>query len=602
MPATLVHQLSGWAASRPDHPALVALNADGAPERTSWSAYWQAVQEVGRGLLALGHEPGEAVAIVGCNRKEWLYCELAIMAVGGVPAPIYVTNTREQVAYIVRHSRARIVICDDATQLAKLQSAREHGELEVAHLVTMDALTGDRVMSLDDLRALGDADPTLSDRLDARVDALDPHATALLIYTSGTTGVPKGAQLTHAGMVALSRSLTARYTGLTPHPETQEARFRVVSYLPLCHVAEQAMTNFLSLELGGEVWLCPDLTRLKDHLLAARPTVFMAVPRVWEKFQAALEARFAEATGVKAWLARWARRTELAGFTSSLLPGAEPPGLSRRLARRLVISRVRAALGLDQLVVAASGAAPISRSTLDFFASIGIVIHEAYGMTETTGIATVPPLGRPRFGTVGQALEGVELRIADDGEVLLRGPTMTAGYQYMEEQTAELLGADGWLHTGDLGSLDADGFLSITGRKKDILITAGGKNIAPVEIEAHLQGLLGVGQAVVVGDRQPYLCALLVLDPEALEALASAAGVPAGTLPELAVLPALRAHLEAQVEAVVNPQLARYQTVKKIRIVPAEFSVETGELTPTMKVKRAVVTENWAALIAEMYA
>ncbi|MEM9730488.1 MAG: AMP-binding protein, partial [Myxococcota bacterium] len=316
-----------------------------------------------------------------------------------------------------------------------------------------------------------------------------------------------------------------------------------------------------------------------------------------------LRGKMAEATGIKAKLAQWARDTELAAFKEEAASGRPVSSFSRNLANKLVISKIKDALGLDALDVALSGAAPISTSTLEFFASIGIPIHEGYGMTETTAFASVQPYGRPKFGTIGKALPRVEVKIAEDGEIMLKGDNMTKGYFRLPEKSAELYDDDGWMHTGDLGTLDDQGFISITGRKKDLIITAGGKNVAPAEMEGYIQSIPGVGQAVVVGDRQPFLCALIVLDPEALPALEEASGV--GGLGDVATAAAsseVRKFIEAQIEQVCNSKVARYQTIKKINVLPTVFSVDGGELTPTLKVKRNVVNEKYAKEIGEFYA
>lgn len=286
----------------------------------------------------------------------------------------------------------------------------------------------------------------------------------------------------------------------------------------------QIFTNFLHLLRGGTIYFCEDMTKIKDSLIEVRPTVFVGVPRVWEKFEAALKTKFGAATGVKAGLAAWAQRTELSSFERGLAAGQPIDSVSRRLAHRLVLSKVHHALGLDQLRLASSGAAPISLATLNFFASLGIVIHEGYGMTETTGLISATPYMRPKFGSVGRTIHGVETKIADDGEILTRGQSMTRGYFKMPEESADLFDAQGWLHTGDLGRIDSDAYLWITGRKKDLIITAGGKNVVPAELEQCISGLPGVAQAVVVGDRRPYLCALLALDPDNIAPLQEVAG------------------------------------------------------------------------------
>lgn len=598
---TLVHQLRDWAARFPDKGALFAMNAGGFWDMTTWGEYARLVDLTARGLLALGHQVGDAVALLGGNRPEWVICQMGIMSAAGIPGPIYTTLTVEQTAYIASHCKAKIAICDTNLQLAKYRAAIAEGLLDVEWLICMDAVDepAENTLSLTDLWARGEA--VESAKVDARVDGLQVRDTALLIYTSGTTGQPKGAMLCHEGMCMIGAAVEKDYPELLALRDAAGEEMRVLSYLPLCHVAEQMFTNFLTLAAGGEIYFCPDLKKVKDYLLAARPTVFLAVPRVWEKFEAVLRGKFAEATGVKAKLLGWARKTEFAAFQDGVATGEPKISFSRKMANAVVLKKLLGALGLDKLAIAVSGAAPISTSTLEFFASIGICIHEGFGMTETSGACTANPYLVPRFGTVGRPLTGVEVRIAEDGEIMLRGPNMTLGYLYMPEKTAELYAEDGWMHTGDLGSVDADGFLRITGRKKDIIITAGGKNIAPAEMEGHIKAIPGVGQAVVVGDRQPYLCALVVLDTEALPELAKASGATLGPLAQMAVDPKVCAYIQQQVESGCNAAVARYQTVKKTKVLPLEFTLESGEMTPTMKIKRNVVNERFAGEIASFY-
>ena len=596
---SFVHQIEYWASEKPDAPAIHDKGPDGQWRTMTWSEYWTAVREVAKGLIALGHQAGECVAIVGANRMEWVLAQFGTMAAGGIPAPGYPSNTLDQIAHILRNSEAKIAIADTAALVGNYREAiaTDKDNIQVEHLVCMlDGEDGD-AMSLDALRAKGrELDDT---ELDARLAAIGKDDVCMLIYTSGTTGVSKGVMLDHGGIMHMQQAIL----GVAPiFRDPQTNPYIIVSYLPLCHVAEQAATNLGSLMTGGEVFFCPDIKQIKDYLVHVRPTVFMAVPRVWEKFQAALEARLGAATGPKAWLAGWARNTELAAAKQEMATGHSVGGLGRSLANKLVISKVQGALGLDRLALALTGAAPISLGTLEFFASLGIPVHEVYGMSETTALLTGNPMGAVRFGTVGRALDGVEVKIAEDGEIIARGRNMTTGYLRMPEKTAELLDDDGWLHTGDLGSVDADGYLSITGRKKDILITAGGKNVAPAEMESHLGQIPGVGQAVVIGDRQPYLSALIVLDPENLDTLATHAGVATASIAELAGNEKVKAHLMARVEADCNAKVARYQTIKRIKIIPHEFSVEGGELTPTMKVKRNVVAEKYAQDIEALYA
>jgi len=593
---TLPQQISYLAGERPDRLALLEMGPDGNWVSLTWGAYWSAMRNVAKGLMALGMKPGDAVVIIGNNRPDWVICQMGISAAGGVPAPIYVTNTIEQVAYITNHCGAKIAICDNREQLQKFVTALDSGQVSLEHIITMDTIDSqcEIVSPLAELKKLGSTQP--DGEFDRRMAAAQPDDLALLIYTSGTTGVPKGAQCTHGGIhAAASAFLQATPVCLETDP------FKYLSYLPLCHVAEQAFTNFIGLYAANETYFCSDLTRVKDHLVAARPHFFFAVPRVWEKFEAAIDAKLSAATGFQAKLLAWARRVELESTLRSIATGKSIDSLQRRIANKLVLSKIRASIGLDQLIVSGSGAAPTAKSTLEFFASIGILIHEGFGMTETYGLATLQPMGFPRFGTIGRALPGMEIRIADDNEILFRGPGLVPGYLHMENENAALYGEDGWMCTGDLGVLDEDGFLTITGRKKDLLITAGGKNIAPAELENHLQAIPGVGQAVVVGDRQPYLCALLALEDEALPALCKAAGVPVMSREEVISNAGIRSFLAEQIESRCNSRVARYQTIKKFEIFPQLLSVEGGELTPTMKIKRNVINEKYRELIDRMY-
>jgi long-subunit acyl-CoA synthetase (AMP-forming) len=594
-PHTLVHWIEDWANKTPDSEAIFGKHGDHWHSWT-WSQYWSSLRQMGKGLIALGHQVGECVAIVGNNRPEWVISEFGIMAARGIPAPIYVTNTDEQTAFIVAHSEARIAICDNREQLDKYLRCIEQGLMSVERIVVMDDLESDdeRVMTFDALLALGQQQDDAE--IDKRLSELTDTETALLIYTSGTTGTPKAVQLDHGGMIAVADGIISRYEHMR-HPEM----YRGVSYLPLCHIAEQLFTNFFHVLTGGKVYFCPDLKQIKDYLVDVRPTLMLGVPRVWEKFQAVLEARLGEATGLRKWLADWALRTELASFKREVETGGPVNTLSRRLANQLVLAKIKRALGLDNLIVAATGAAPISVSTLEFFASLGFTIYEGYGMSETTGVAFLSSYGKPRFGTVGYALPGVEVRIAEDREILLKGRIMTRGYLRQPEQTKELIDEEGWMHTGDVGTLDDDGYLSITGRKKDLLITAGGKNVAPIELEAHLKRIPGVGQAVVVGDRKPYLSALLTVDPEALAQIGEMLNIGAQSVEEVAQNDKFETYLRDRVEEDCNAEVARYQTIKKFTVLPVEFSVDSGELTPTMKLKRNVVSEKYAGEIEALY-
>ena len=598
-PTTLTGRFERWGKERASAPAIHGKDAKGAWVAYTWGEYWTASREVAKGIIALGHQPGDCVAIVGANRPEWVICQMGIMLARGTPAPSYATNTAAQVGHILENSEAKIAIADSEALLIRWRDGAKGRGLEPPHVVSMldeVPLTGlgEGATSLGALRALGREQDDAE--VDARIAATEADDVCILIYTSGTTGVAKGVMLTQSNCAAMSDSLV----GQVPLFDGPEA-YRSVSYLPLCHVAEQLLTNLLQMKTGGQVYFCPELGQVKDYLLEVRPTSFAAVPRVWEKVQAALEAKLGAATGLKAKLAGWARATESEMVKEEIRTGRPTTGLGRTIANKLVLSKVKDALGLDKLLYAATAAAPISTGTLEFFASLGILVHEAYGMSETAGVVTASPPGRPRFGTVGTVVPGCEVKIAEDGEIICRGPNMTKGYLRMPDKTAELYDDEGWLHTGDLGSFDEDGYLSITGRKKDILITAGGKNVAPAEMEGLINQIPGVGQVVVVGDRQPFLAALLTLDPENLGELATGAGVSASTMESLAEDPKVTEYLQAQVEIECNAKVARYQTIKRIRVLPHELSVDGGELTPTMKIKRNVVTEKYAEEIAALF-
>jgi long-chain acyl-CoA synthetase len=590
---TMVTKLQKWALLAPDKPALHG-GEPGNLTTWTWSEYRDLVRSAGTALIGLGVAPGEAVAIIGNNRPEWLIADVGVIAAGAVPAPIYVTNTAEQVAWVANHCEAKVVIADTADQYRKL--VQERANLPRVRKVIVIDDVDDRdpewTLSWQEFLSLGELGDAKA--LDARIDGAQPDDLTLLCYTSGTTGEPKGVEVTHRGWNAVLDSVRAEF----PFTDLQE---RSVSYLPLCHIAEHAMTLGLQTNSGAEVFMCDDVAKVREFLPVARPTVFLAVPRVWEKFEAALRARLGEATGVKAKLADWALATEFSGFQSDIAAGKRTGGLQRALANRLVISKVKDALGLDQVWVCISGSAPMNPHTADFFASLCLPIHDVYGMTETTAVISVAPKDVPRSGTVGKPISCVEVRIAPDGEVLAKGPNMTPGYFKSPQQTAELLDDEGWLHTGDVGHLDDEGFLRITDRKKDLFKTSGGKYVAPQMLEAKLKAIRGVGQAVAVGDGQKYISALLTIDPEIAETLAADLGVPFnGDVAALAVDQRLVDYMNEQV-AGVNEGLARFEQIKKIAVLPDELSIEAGELTPTMKLKRKVIKVNHADAISSLY-
>lgn len=594
--ATLVQGIAHWAEKQPDKPATHGLHR-GAWVHKSWGEHWESVRAVAQGLIALGLSPGQVVAMVGPNRMEWAECQFGVQAAAGLPVPLYATSSMGQLRFILEQTAAQTLICGSDELLQRFLQAEQAGEIpRLRSYVAIEppSSADDRVLRYQDFLQLGrNAGP---EALNGRLAGRDPKAASQLIYTSGTTGEPKGVMMDDAGQLEVLEGLVQRFPTFAHRP------YRVVSYLPLSHQAEQLVTNVGTVRMGGEVYFCPEISGVREALVEARPTLFLAVPRVWEKFEVALRSRLSSQQGVAKWLSRAATAIEYRGFERDRRAGRAQISLPRRLARKVVIDRVRAGLGLDQLEVALAGSAPTDVQTLRFFAGLGIPIYEAYGLTETSGVATCNVYGKPMPGTVGPALPGVEMRLADDGEVLLRSAMNTQGYFRDPGATAELYTEDGYLRTGDLGEVDAEGSLRITGRKKELLITAGGKNVAPVEIEQRLNRLPGVAQSLVVGDRHPYLCALMTLDAEQLPGLARAAQVQVRPLTEMASDRAVHEFLWSQVERECNAQLARYQTIKKIRLLPGEFSVDSGELTPSMKLRRKEITTRYAREIAELYA
>ena len=567
------------------------VRGPGGWEATPWERYAGEVRQAGAAIVALGVEPGRPVCILGSNRPEWVIFDVGAMAAGAVPAGIYATSSPAECAYILNHSEAPVVLVENEAQWQKIAAVR-HELPHLRHVVTMRGtpeIEDPLVLGWDRFLA-GGAQPGAEDGLDRRLAALRSDTISTYIYTSGTTGRPKAVMLTQDNMV-WTAAQGAELVGVTQQD-------RVVSYLPLSHIAEQMFTIHIAATAGFPVYYAESLDRLNANLVEVRPTIFFGVPRVWEKFHAGVLEKLAENTGAKAKLLEQAtavgRRVtarRAGGLGVSLVDAVQYSVFDR-----LVYSKVKDGLGLSEARISVSGAAPVSKEVLEFFAGFGLPIYEVYGQSEDCGPTTFNTPGRTRFGTVGPAYPGVEVKIADDGEIIVRGRNVFSGYAKEPEATAEAL-ADGWLHTGDLGEFDADGFLSITGRKKDILITAGGKNVAPKLLEGGLRNHPLVSEAVVIGDRRRFLTALVTLDPEAAGRFCQERGV-AGP-PERSA--EVRAELQQAVDQ-VNTEMARVEQIKKFAVLPRELSIAEGELTPTLKVKRDIVAAHFEAEIEAMYA
>ena len=588
MADTIPARLLAQAEKRPGSPAYFE-KIDGEYRPTSWTEYAAQVRQAGKALLGAGFPPGSKVTILGFNRPEWVILDLATMAVGGAPAGIYATSSPEEVRYITAHAEAPVILVENKVQLDKVLAVRR--ELpDLKWIVTMRGapeVEDPQVLTWDEFLAMGVGVPDAE--FDARVAALEPGGLATLIYTSGTTGPPKAVMLTHRNLTWTADNSH----GVLPLNSDDCS----VSYLPLSHIAEQMFTIHIPITVGYRVYFAESIEVLLDNLKTVRPTVFFAVPRVWEKFQSGVAAELGHATGFKAKLAAWAqqvgREATATRNRGASLPGAM--GLKMKVAA-IVHKKVKTAIGMDKARGAISGAAPISAELLEFFAGFDLPILEVYGQSEGTGPTTFNRPGATKFGTVGPAYPGCEVRLAEDGEVLLRGGNVFAGYYKNPEATVETL-KDGWLLSGDLGSFDADGFLTITGRKKDIIITAGGKNIAPKDIEAGIKDSLLVSEAVLIGDRRRYLTALVTLNPETAAAYADRHGLTG----PLHLSGEIRREIQATIDS-VNKRLARVETVKKFAILPRELSIESGELTGTLKVKRNKVVEHFDGEIEALYA
>jgi long-chain acyl-CoA synthetase len=594
---TVVHRFWERAETQPERPAL-RYHHDGAWRALAWGEYGTAVAEVAAGLLTLGIEPGDRVGLLSGNRPEWHIADMAILSVGAVTVPVYPTNSSSQVAYVLADSSARVCFVDGAEQLAKvLLHLEDLPNLErIVGLVALPGFDRDSLMidlahlRVDGRNRLADTPEVVAHRA-ASVNVAD---TATLVYTSGTTGPPKGTMLTH-GNLEWTASAVNTMVELSPDD-------RFLSYLPLSHIAERITSHIGQIVSGGETWFARSLATVPEDLRACRPTIFFAVPRVWQKFrEAILEQIAGKPKPVRTLIERYVALGE-----ESVRAGEQGRSLSPkrtrqyRLLDRTIGAQLRHKLGLDAARIIVSSAAPIHPDLLRWFHGIGLPIAEVWGQTEDCGPATVNPPDAIRIGTVGVALPGLEIRTGDDGELFVRGGSVCAGYLGHPEATAELIDADGWMSTGDLGAIDAEGYVRITGRKKDLIINAAGKNISPSEIETRLAMEPLIGQAVVVGDGRKYLVALITLDADDAADWAERHGAFAD-IGALVNDPALRAEIAAGVER-VNRQHAPVEQIKQWRLLHEPFSVDGGELTPTLKVKRAVVMERYADVVEEMYA
>ena len=596
---TLCSLLASTVQRRGGEPAYSDRD-DGGPWQTiTWEQTRQQALELAAGLIGFGLQPGERVALMLPNRVEHVLADLGVVHAGGVPVTFYPTLAADQVGYIAGDCDARIAVLDGARELARWQPVLARLP-RLKKIIVRDAAVcpaGDQYLTWADLSALGRRRLAATPGAVAgRVAAIRPEDPVTVLYTSGTTGNPKGVVITH-------RSVLCQLAAADANGFMME-RVRLVSYLPLAHVAERMFTIYGRVFSAGHVYFCHNAAELAATLGAVQPTAFFGVPRVWEKIQAGIQALLAaeqdpaKRAAVDAAMAtgrRYVRSCEFGNTTPDDLAG------EFRRADKAVLRPIRSLLGLGEATMVSSAAAPLTPDVAAFFAGLGMKILEMYGMTETTGLVTANTPSAFRLGTVGRPVPGAEVKIADDGEILTRGSLNTPGYLNLPDQTAQLIDAGGWLHTGDIGSLDRDGFLSIVDRKKDLIITSGGENISPTAIENLLIAHPLIGQALSYGDRRPYVVALLTLNGDVAPAWARARGIEASSLAELAGEPAVLAAV-AEAVADANERLARVQQVKRWRLLPVEWTAESEELTPTFKLRRRVVYAKYADVIDALYA
>ncbi|GAB2659872.1 AMP-dependent synthetase/ligase [Nocardia goodfellowii] len=568
-------------------PDAIALRTVGGTTEISWQQYGDRVRVIAAGLAKLGIGHGDTVGIMLTNRPEFNLVDTAALHLGATPFSIYNTSSPEQITHLFSNAENKVVI----TERAFLATIRAAG-VELEHIVLVDGPAEGAL----DLTAV-EADPLLDFDFDESWKAVNPGDLATLIYTSGTTGPSKGVEITH-------RNVLAQIIALVNGPLRVGYDDRAISYLPAAHVADRISGHAISLLTGMLVTCVPDPREIAAALPDARPTVFFGVPRVWQKIKAGIDGKLStEPSPVKKKLANWAIETGIAAARADLAGKSRGPvlGLQYKVADTLVLSKLRAALGMDNLKVAASGAAAIPPETLEYYLGLGFTVTEVWGMSETTGVGTYTELNKPRPGSVGRAVDGLELRLGEDGELLCRGPIVTPGYRKQAEKTKEAIDDDGWLHTGDVATIDADGYVRIVDRKKELIINEAGKNLSPTNIENSVKSASSlIGQVVAIGEAKPYIGALITLDPDTAALRAKALDVPGDDLAALSTRKEILDEVRAAVEA-GNRKLSRVEQIKRFTVVPQPWEPGGEELTPTMKLKRNPIAAKYGAEIASLY-
>jgi long-chain acyl-CoA synthetase len=584
--------------TRGDRPAIREKKF-GIWQPTSWREWLQISKDIAYALHATGFRPGDVASIIANAVPEWVYADMGILCAGGVASGIYPTDSSVQVEYLINDSSTKVIFAEDEEQLDKILSCRSRcPTLQKIVVFDMEGLSGfidPMVLSLAEFTALGRNHAQGKEALwDEMIGSRSAGDLAILVYTSGTTGPPKGAMHSNRSVTHQMRHAN----DLFPSTDNEE---RLV-FLPLCHVAERIGGYYVSLALGSVMNFAESPETVPDNLREVQPTAFLAVPRVWEKFYSGITIALKDATAFQNWMYRNALAIGNR-VTEYKLQGDTPPlplRLANSAAYYLVFRNIRRMLGLDRCRLAFTGAAPIAPDLIRWYLALGIDMREVYGQTENCGVATVMPPERIKLGSVGKAAPWGEVAISPQGEILIRGDFLFMGYLNQPEKTAETIDAKGWLHTGDVGSIDNEGFVKITDRMKDIIITSGGKNVTPSEIENQLKFSPYVSDAVVIGDKRPYLTCLLMIDQENVEKFAQDHDIPFTNYASLCRAPEIQDLIHREIEA-VNVNFARVETIKKFYLIERQLTPEDEELTPTMKLKRSFVNKRYAAEINAMY-
>ena len=564
----------------------------------SWDELGKCAREIGMGLAALGYQPGEVVSIQSNTNKEWVYADLGALGAAGVVNGIYPTDATAQVEYLLSDSGSVYVFVEDDEQLDKVLEVRERlpklRRIFVFDMEGLDELDDPQVMSLDSLRALGrEYDAAHPGEWERRIGLRKPEDLAILVYTSGTTGKPKGAMISHANVVLTCEAYQASF----PQGGSDER----MAFLPLCHIAERVGGEYHSVYSGAVLNFVENPETVPENVREIAPTVFTAVPRVWEKFYSGVliglnQAGLFQQLAYKLAIGIGYRRARLREEGKPVPVWLE--GVFG-LARLLVLNNVRRLIGVHRAKVLITGAAPISPELIRWYMALGLEMFEVWGQTESCGAVTSNVAGKMKPGSIGPRMSHAEVKVSPEGELLVRGRTVFMGYLNQEEKTAETL-KDGWLHTGDVGRVDADGFFYITDRMKDIIITAGGKNITPSEFENQLKFSPFITDAVVIGDKRPYLVALVMIDHENVERYAQDNPIPFSNFASLCRRPEIQELVQAEIDR-INQNFARVEQVKKFRLIEQKLGAEDEELTPTMKLKRKLVNEKYKDLIESMF-